>query len=163
MQNPGRMSKKCIRHFFEGLHSLTGRAINGSPGRSFVLGSDFASKIARKSPHMSPIFDVESKGLRALRRLPWFLLDCPGGMRILPGFLHQRNDFFPPSASPQMPIVVSPAESDQIPSLTAASIHDKILSIEISGGVCHHVLKSRDLFRSPVPAEAVFLCGRGEV
>ena len=30
-----------------------------------------SNEIARKSPRMSPIFDQESKGLRALRRHPW--------------------------------------------------------------------------------------------
>ena len=54
------VSKKCMKALFRVLHSLTGRATSDPPGRSFAYGSDFASKIARKSPHMSPIFDLES-------------------------------------------------------------------------------------------------------
>ncbi len=51
------------------LHSLTGRLQSKLP----VVRSckeAIPNGITRKSPHMSPIFDQESEGLRALRHLP---------------------------------------------------------------------------------------------
>ncbi len=85
--------KSGCGHFFEKvLHSLTGRG-QAPPGRSLAQGSDFAGKIARKSPRMSPIFDLKSEGLRTLRRHPRFFdkRKSPAGERTCRAFPVQKR------------------------------------------------------------------------
>ena len=97
------VSTKCYRHFVEVLHSLTGHsAITGTSPALAMLGKckhllslvgasaslvqrqvvlpavrsckeAFPDGKARKSPRMSPISDLKSEGLRALRHLPGFV------------------------------------------------------------------------------------------
>ncbi len=50
----------------------------------------FSGEKARKSPHMSPIFDLKLKGLRALQRHPGFVDGL--NLRETPG--SSPNDFF---------------------------------------------------------------------